>query len=201
MKSPVIARAGIVTWSVLALCLAFTLWTNFGENRLRLITWLFDWPSIRSGELWRIWTPAFLHFSAWGSAIFHILFNGLWWLLLGGLIESTRGRGTLLRFFLLTAAFSNAVAWWAYGPLFGGLSGVVYALVGYVWLCGFRVPVWRAAMPHNLMAFFVIFMLLGWTGWLGNIANWAHAAGLFIGLLSAAADMLWTNSTQKNSNF
>ena len=185
MKSPVLARAGVVTWSVLALCLAFTLWTGFGDNRARLVQWLYYWPAIRDGEIWRIWTPAFLHFSAWGSAVFHILFNGLWWLLLGGLLESTRGRWYLAFFFFVSAALSNFAAYLAYGPLFGGLSGVVYALGGYVWLGGFRRRDYRAAMPHQLMAFFVGFMLLGWTGWLGNMANWAHAGGLLAGMALA----------------
>lgn len=191
MKSPVLARAGVVTWSVLACCVALSLWTGFGAERERLLPWLFFWPALQSGEIWRIWTPAFLHFSVWGSPVFHLVFNGLWWLLFGGLIESTRGRGHLALFFALSAAFSNVVAWWAYGPLFGGLSGVVYALAGYVWLWGWRLAAYRAAMPHNLFAFFVIFMLLGWTGWLGPIANWAHGGGLAAGVVMAALEMAW----------
>lgn len=186
MKSPVIARAGVVTWTVLALSIVLTLWTDFGDNRARLVDWLFYWPSIQEGEVWRIWTPAFLHFSAFGSPIFHILFNGLWWLLLGGLLESTRGSWRLALFFLITAALANIAAYWAYGPLFGGLSGVVYALAAYVWLAGFRRRDYRAAMPHQLMAFFVGFMVLGWTGWLGNMADFAHLGGLLAGLALAA---------------
>lgn len=192
-RSPVIARAGIVTWTVLALCLLLTLWTDFGDNRIRLITWLFHPEPIAQGEIWRIWTPAFLHFSAFGSPVFHILFNGLWWLVLGGLLESTRGRFYLACFFLISAALSNLAAYWAYGPLFGGLSGVAYALAGYIWLAGFRLPAYRRAVPHSLMAFFVIFMLLGWTGWLGNMANFAHLGGLLAGLALALPTILRKN--------
>lgn len=193
MKNPVLARAELVTWTVLSLCLILTLWTAFGANRERLIPWLYFWPAIGEGEIWRIWTPAFLHFSAFGSPIFHILFNGLWWIVLGGLLESTRGRLRLAALFLISAALSNAAAYMAYGPLFGGLSGVVYALAGYIWLWGFRRRDYRLAMPHQLMAFFVGFMLLGWTGWLGNMADWAHASGLAVGLILAAFGMLWEN--------
>lgn len=185
MKSPVIARAGIVTWTILAACIALTLWTEFGENRARLLPWLYFWPAIGEGEVWRIWTPAFLHFSAFGSPIFHILFNGLWWIVLGGLVEATRGRLYLTVFFLVSAGLSNFAAYLAYGPLFGGLSGVAYALAGYVWLAGFRRRDYRAAMPHQLMIFFAGFMLLGWTGLLGHTADWAHAGGLLVGMLLA----------------
>ena len=197
-KSPVIARAGIVTWTVLALAVALTLWTDFGAQRARLIDFLFLRDAIAQGEIWRIWTPAFLHFSMWGSPIFHILFNGMWWLVFAGLIESRLGRVHLLLFFLFTAALSNLAAWLAYGPLFGGLSGVVYALVGYVWLLGFRSPLYRHAISHGLMIAFVIFMLAGWVGLLDGMADYAHIAGLATGLLWGAAVLGWQHLNDKN---
>lgn len=190
MKSPVIARAGMVTRTVLTICIALTLWTDFGDNRARLLPWLYVWPAITDGDIWRIWTPAFLHFSAWGSPVFHILFNGMWWLMLGGLVESTRGGFRLALFFLISAGLSNVAAYSAYGPFFGGLSGVVYALAGYVWLGGFVRRDYRAAVPHALMAFFTGFMLLGWTGLLGNMADFAHLGGLLTGMALAVPLLL-----------
>lgn len=189
-KSPVIARAGTVTWTVLVLAVALTLWTNFGDNRARLLDFLFLPAAMGEGEIWRVWTPAFLHFSLWGSPVFHILFNGLWWFLFAGLVESTFGRLALVLFFLVSAAVSNLAAWAAYGPLFGGLSGVVYALTGFVWLWGFKRRDYRLAMPHTLMAFFVAFMLAGWLGLVGGMADYAHIAGLGAGLLFAAVMMV-----------
>lgn len=52
----------------------------------------------------------------------------------GGQIEQRLGSGKLLILLLVGAALPNIAEFFASGPLFGGLSGVVYALLGYCWL-------------------------------------------------------------------
>ncbi|HAD47374.1 MAG TPA: rhomboid family intramembrane serine protease, partial [Idiomarina sp.] len=70
------------------------------------------------------------------------------------------------------------------GPNFGGLSGVVYGLLGFCWLYSFgrRTPLW---LPPGLIVFMVGWLILGYTGvlWV-NIANEAHLAGLLSGCLA-----------------
>ncbi len=72
-----------------------------------------------------------MHFS-----LMHILFNLLWWWYLGGAVEKRLGSGKLIVITLISALLSGYVQQKFSGPWFGGLSGVVYALMGYVWLRG-----------------------------------------------------------------
>lgn len=75
------------------------------------------------------------------------------------------------------------------GANFGGLSGVVYALMGYVWLTGERAPERGISPPRGLMAFSVLWLIAGYFDILGlSIANAAHVSGLIIGLLMAFWD-------------
>ena len=66
------------------------------------------------------------------------LFNLMWWWYLGGQMEKRLGAGKLFVLAVVSAFFSGWAQSLFSGALFGGLSGVVYALMGYVWLTGER---------------------------------------------------------------
>ncbi|MAD75787.1 MAG: rhomboid family intramembrane serine protease GlpG [Rheinheimera sp.] len=132
-------------------------------------------------QLWRWFTPALLHFSAT-----HLVFNLLWWLLLGSALERQFGSIRLLNFTVLTAVISNAAQFFLVGTNFGGLSGVVYALFGFCWLSQKRYPRPRPLISDALAMFMVVWLLLGFADvlWI-SMANWAHLAGLLAGLMLA----------------
>ncbi len=140
-------------------------------------------------EWWRLLGPAFIHFSA-----LHIIFNLLWWGMLGAKIERTLGVSMLLIVFLVSAAFSNAAQALFSEPvqanlyLFGGLSGVVYAVMGFVWWLGWLRPSWGLSLPNSIVGFMLVWLVLGYADilWV-NMANAAHTAGLISGCLLAAA--------------
>ena len=139
---------------------------------------------VRDGEVWRLVTPIFMHFS-----IFHILFNCMMTYQLGGAIEAVRGSTRLALLVLITAVPSNlAQFYWGGdnfsmgGPSFGGLSGVVYGLFGYMWMKSKYDPRSTFNVPPNM-----VFILVGWfflcmTGLVGPIANMAHGFGLGTGM-------------------
>lgn len=132
------------------------------------------------GEAWRLVTPIFLHFS-----VLHILFNMLWLRELGGAIEDRRGPVKYLGLVLLIAVVSNVGQYWITGqPLFGGMSGVVYGLFGYIWLKQRVEPAAGLALPPMAAFWMIGWFVLCWTGTFGNIANWAHTFGLFTGMLT-----------------
>ena len=140
-----------------------------------------------AGEYWRFVTPAFLHFG-----IFHVVFNSLWLWEFGRRVELVSGRSAYLVLMLALASVSNAGQYLWDGPvLFGGLSGVVYGLVGYVWIRNRVAP-----NPLLNVQPGIIYVLIGWLliclfGIVdvfisGGVANGAHVSGLLIGMLAGA---------------
>ncbi len=122
-------------------------------------------------------TPALIHFSA-----AHIIFNLMWWMHLGNKITKNLGKMTLILLFLISAVISNWSQYLVTGPSFGGLSGVVYALLGFCWIYGYLKPQSAIDLPKPIVGFMLGWMLLGFADVLFiNMANWAHLAGLLSG--------------------
>ena len=138
------------------------------------------------GQYWRLLTPAFLHFG-----IFHIAFNGLWLWELGRRVERLNGSFQALVMFLLVAVGSNIAQYWWSGPsLFGGLSGVVYGLLGYLWIRHLIDGHPLTKLPTGVIGFMLIWLLVCMSGIVdlfmsGGVANAAHAGGLLIGMVLA----------------
>jgi len=141
--------------------------------------------NLQSLEFWRLVTPLFMHFSA-----MHLVFNGLWLWLVGQRIEQRQGSMALLLLVLASGVVSNLAQYWASGPVFGGLSGVVFALLAYTWLWDKLTASRYFGLPPALMILMVVWVLLGYSGMLtaigfGGIANTAHFVGLLSGLALA----------------
>ncbi len=139
--------------------------------------------TLGTGQIWRLVTPDFLHFS-W----MHIIFNAVMLWFLGSQVEWFDGRGRFLALFLVSSLLSNTLQFLASGPLFGGLSGVVYGVLGYCWLSQQRRP--RFQFPPALVGFALVWMIIGFTPlpeWLGigRMANEAHLGGFVAGFLMA----------------
>lgn len=144
--------------------------------------------SLVRGEIWRFVTPAFLHFG-----IFHVLFNSLWMWDLGRRLELFLGRWQFLLFFVLTAAAANVVQYvWSGSANFGGMSGVVYALVGFIAVRQRLAPHPLVTVPSALIGFMLFWLVLCMTGAVdyfisGSVANAAHVGGLVAGAIYAFA--------------
>lgn len=191
-SSPVLKRAGKITWLIAICCVLVTFLTKTGTQPLTLY-FLFNPADILHGEIWRLITPAFVHFVIMDSYIIHVLFNVLLWVSFAGGIEAKEGSWRLLALFLVSALFSNICAYLAYGPFFGGLSGVDYALVGYLYWRQRKLPSYHSVMPQNMLWPFLAFLVIGMTGLLGSMANIAHLSGLLSGVAFAAV-MNWRDN-------
>lgn len=139
--------------------------------------------TLSSGQIWRLFSPDFLHFS-----VTHILFNSVMLWFLASQVEWMDGRGRFVTLFVVTSLTSNTLQYLVSGPLFGGLSGVVYGVLGYCWLSQQRLP--RFQFPPALVTFALVWMIIGFTPvpvWLGigRMANEAHLGGFLGGLLMA----------------
>jgi GlpG protein len=140
---------------------------------------------IEHGEIWRLVTPIFLHFG-----IVHLLFNMLALSALGTMIEIRRGSLRLAAMILVLAVASN-MGQFLYSEriepgvprhIFGGISGVVCGLFGYVWMKGLYEPEQRMALHPNSVSFGLLWVALCMTGIFGDIANAAHVVGLIMGV-------------------
>lgn len=179
-------RAGPFTLLLMAACiLVFIIMNVVGDQPVMIaLAWPYG-PAVQY-DVWRYFTHALMHFS-----VLHILFNLLWWWYLGGAVEKRLGSGKLIVITLISALLSGYVQHKFSGPWFGGLSGVVYALMGYAWLRGEREPESGIYMQRGLITFALIWLIAGWFDLFGmSIANGAHVTGLAVGLAMAFADTL-----------
>lgn len=139
--------------------------------------------AMASGQVWRLFSPALLHFG-W----MHLIFNMLWLWYFGRQVEAIQGSRHMLVFVLLTGIGANLAQYATGTVLFGGMSGVDFALLGYVWLMSRRAPHTGFFVPQMLVVFMLGWMLFTMTDFagvvgFGNVANEAHLGGLVVGLI------------------
>lgn len=186
-------RFGIVTYALIFACVVVFVITKYGQDFGPVDSlWLskhrtfapywkraLDLREVQAGEVWRLVTPVFIHMN-----IMHIFFNMMWMATLGSLIEARQSRLLLARLVLLLAIGSNLVQFVVSGrPEFGGMSGVVYGLIGYMWMRGKFDPASGLRLDHYTIVTSIIWFFVCFTGWVGPIANGAHAGGLLMGML------------------
>ncbi|MDX1964185.1 MAG: rhomboid family intramembrane serine protease [Pirellulales bacterium] len=140
--------------------------------------------SIRQGEVWRIWTPIFLHFG-----IAHIAFNIMALFSYGSLLETAKGSLRLLLLTVALGAISNTSEYlWGYwwNPLvpviFGGMSGVLCGWFGYAWMQSRYNPGGNVYLDPGRVIYMLLFLALCVVGVFGPIANAAHLGGLLAGI-------------------
>ncbi|TKF18788.1 rhomboid family intramembrane serine protease GlpG [Vibrio genomosp. F6] len=183
MLAMIKAKAGPFTLVIMLTCIVVFILqqVGFGQQIFSAL----HFPAIE-GQQWQIWrwlSHAVLHFS-----VMHIAFNVLWWWQLGGDIEKKLGVFKLAQIFVISSALSGAGQYWIEGANFGGLSGVVYALVGYLWVFGTRAPHQGLSIPKPIVGFMLVWLVLGFVQPFMAIANSAHLAGLLSGVVLAYID-------------
>jgi GlpG protein len=178
-------RRTYVTWSLIVASVAVSLITNFNENRAMVAWFTSDhagagealFADVQHGQVWRLVTPIFLH-----VGFMHLLFNMMWLFTLGGMIEMRQGRTLLGVMVLVLALVSNAAQYLYAGPAFGGMSGVVYGLFGYIWIRGRLDPAIGFTLTRQDVILMMVWFVFCLTGIL-PVANACHAAGLLVGAL------------------
>ena len=185
-------RGSPVNWLLIAGSVAIYLWSAQGENLERLTPWFISLQfariaplfEVRHGEVWRLLTPAFIHFG-----IAHLGFNMLNLMGLGNILER---RLTSWHYLLLVAGLavgSNLAQYFINNSfLFGGMSGVIYGLIGYVWLRGRFDVTFGLAIPQQMIVLALVWFAACVVGFIPHVANSAHGAGLVLGALWGVAD-------------
>nr|WP_314489811.1 rhomboid family intramembrane serine protease [uncultured Pseudomonas sp.] len=193
------AKACKVTTLVIVLCLLVAGVTGLGDN-LDTVGWFTflevqvrgDYlyftsfaQGLADGQWWRLLSPMLLHFG-----VLHLAMNSLWYWELGKRIELRQGPWALLGLTLLFSLVSNLAQHFVGGPsLFGGLSGVLYGLLGHIWLFQRLAPTAQFALPKGVLVMMLVWLVVCLTGvvgqlGMGQIANAAHVGGLLIGCVT-----------------
>jgi GlpG protein len=134
-------------------------------------------PEVMHGQVWRLVTPIFVHFDP-----LHILFNMLWLRDLGSMIEGRRSSWQLAILVAVIAVGSNLGQFFYAGPVFGGMSGVVYGLLGYIWLRGKFDPGSGLYLHPSTVTMMIIWFFACFTPLIPHVANATHAVGLVMGM-------------------
>jgi len=200
-------RSSPVTALILLLSLAVCGITLLGDN-LQTLSWFTflefrvvgDYiqfsslaDSLAAGQWWRLVTPMLIHFG-----FLHIAMNGMWYWELGRRIEMRQGGINLLGLTLLFSLVSNYAQYYFSGPtLFGGLSGVLYGLLGHCWIYQLLAPNPIYRLPRGVLVMMLVWLLLCLSGLVsmigfGEIANAAHVGGLLIGCLTGLLGGLYS---------
>ncbi len=196
-----------ITLTLVILCSAVSLLSNFGSpgphneigqsivNQLSFVTKIEYVTSemdpavnLKKGQVWRAITPIFLHMNP-----MHLVFNVLGLVALGRIIERWLGAWKYVLFVLVSAVLSNllqglAPEWMRGNPMFGGISGVVYALFGYLWVRTILNPNLGIRIPFPIIMILLVPLVIGFSGMVQNwdMADLAHLGGLVVGVAVAA---------------
>jgi GlpG protein len=133
-------------------------------------------PEIMSGQVWRLFTPVLLH-----GDFLHLLFNMIWLYQLGSQVERIKGPWILGMFVLAAGILCNSAQFLVSGPGFLGMSGVVYGLLGYIWMHVQHEPGSQFSLTKETVVFMLIWLGICLVGIIPSVANAQHVAGYGIG--------------------
>jgi GlpG protein len=168
----IFSKLGAETETLMPLFITDFVYGNGGIN------WFAGLPEIMSGEVWRLFTPMFIHFG-----FIHLIFNMMWLYDLGNMVEDRKGILFFALFIITVSCSSNLLQYAFSHPVFGGMSGVNYGLFGYIWMKGKYDPTSQLSLHNSTVVLMISWFVLCWTGVLGSVANWAHTGGLVVGVV------------------
>jgi GlpG protein len=172
----------VTTFAVAAAVVVTILyWSGVSEVR----RWLFADPfEIWDGQLWRLFTSVFPHLH-----VLHLVFNLLFIWRFGKATEQWMGSLRFAGFFVATAVAPLAAEVLA-GGSGAGLSGVAYALFGFLYALrneeAFAAEQMTPSVVRSLVFWFFLCIVLTYSHIL-PVANVAHGAGAVIGWLFGRA--------------
>ncbi len=140
-----------------------------------------------SQQWWRLMAPVFLHFSWW-----HIALNGLAMLQVGSAVERSLKWPFYLAFCIVTGVVGNIAQYYIApeSPVFGGLSGIVFALFAFNAVLQWKLPEQALKLPIGFYLFSLIWLASGFTPVFAflfdaQMGNGAHLGGAIAGALLA----------------
>jgi membrane associated rhomboid family serine protease len=174
----------IITYGLCILCVLFTL-ANWYPNTSPVAAraGAFATPDARQiwdGAYYGLITTFFAHVD-----LVHIVFNMLWLVQLGRVMEPSLPPWAYFLFLVAAAAVSMGCELAVMGHAGIGASGVVYAMFGLMWVGKAKYRDWGAvANRYNLNVFIIwgVYCIFGTIAGFMPVANVAHFSGLLFGM-------------------
>ena len=134
-------------------------------------------------KILRSLSPMLLHFGE-----LHLVFNMMWLWYFGRQLESAQPRWLIIILILLFSFAGNTAQYLTSGyNNFGGMSGVIYGLVGYTWIVHTLMPRSNLHINNKMFVAFVIALVAMKVFASSWVANAAHLGGVVAGLLAGMA--------------
>lgn len=128
------------------------------------------------GQVWRLFTNTFLHFS-----LTHLIGNMIVLIYIGSLIEEKLGKWNFLFLYLLTGIMASmASVMWHINTIAGGASGAIFGLFGIL-LALLSTNFYEASVRRALLISTAIFVGYNLIPLRGQVDNAAHLGGLVSG--------------------
>lgn len=130
-------------------------------------------------EMLRSLSPMLLHFGE-----LHLIFNMMWLWYFGRQLEGVQPRWLFILLIVFCSFVGNTAQYLNSGfNNFGGMSGVVYGLVGYTWIIHTFMPRSNLLINTKMFVVFVIALIAMEVVASSWIASAAHLGGLVAGLM------------------
>jgi len=128
-------------------------------------------------QYWRLITPVFIHFT-----LIHLLSNlFLFWYFAKSI--NAYSQTIFLLLFTLSALLSNAAEFIIVDERFGGISGVNFALFGFIFIYHQFKPQDQLFINLEFSIMVFVYLLLTATDWIGDYSFVSHLSGLLVGLV------------------
>lgn len=185
LRIPFPSSLPVVTYALLGICVLVYL-AQLATQQLMGYDWPLDmgvkWnEGIVRGELWRLFTPMFLH-----GSIYHILFNMYALANIGPSLERHYGHIRFLALFVLGGFTGNVVSFLLTASPSLGSSTSIFALLGAEGVLLYQNKQLFGGMAQralrSVITIAVINLIIGMSP---GIDNWGHVGGLVGGTLFA----------------
>ncbi len=200
------SHAAPLSSAIAFLCLVVAVITKLGTD-VTPVLWLF-FPEVDSSGVFslivsldspllllRSLTPALLHFGE-----IHLVFNLLWLFYFGRMLENEQPTGLVFTVYVVATFGGNVLQYLSTGSnAFGGLSGLIYGLVGYTWVIGLFFREGRVQLRLSTFVVFIVALLLMAVLASNSIASGAHIGGLVAGLLCGVIAGYWMRQRESRN--
>jgi membrane associated rhomboid family serine protease len=134
--------------------------------------------AITKGQIWRVITPSLLH-----KNLIHFLLIIIFMIQFGRTIENTSGRAYLTVLCVISSITCNFIEYKLSGVHFGGMSGVILSLYGFIWMRSTTDLKYAGKLHVSIHIFMAAIVLCGLMNIFFINNRLGSIAGLVIGML------------------